>query len=404
MVAALSDDPPVSNSYQAFFKQCIVRQSGLVLARIEQTGPILPDDILKQALLILDFALDLAEAWPNTRELLLQMAPKMEQAGFRDEWIPYLEQGIYQSQQLGDLAAEAELQLQLGILYQLRSKYEEARIQLESSIQGFEWLHAHRNQAQALNRLAQVAQRQRQFKEVASLVEVALRLLAEHDSERAYSYFVLALVALDKRTWPEAIECCKQAYRLWKKENNQRMMGRSLTILGAALQSMKKYDQAISVYKRAIALLGEVQDSVHKAMAQMNLGNVYLSREQADVALEFYISAQRIFQQVQDQLHLAHVNHNIGLSYRQLQQWAKAEKAYLSAINYWQQLGNIERLVNSLDGLGLVYLGEGQLENAQAIFRKGLNQLTRIEGEPGYEYWFEILTAHLDQASAESAD
>ena len=385
------------SEYIAVFKRYIVKRTEIVLVRVQQADPILSSNILKQALHILDYSLELPEAWPKTRQLLLAMAPKMEQDGYRDEWMPYLEQGIQQSRQLADTATQAELQVQLGILYQLRSKYQEARTHLETSIREFERLNARRNQARALNRLAQVVQRQRQFEEATTLVEAALQILGEKDPERAFSYFVLALIAIDKRAWPEAAEWCRKSLSLWEQQNDRRMMGRSLTILGDALESMKRYAEAITVYERAIALLEEVHDPVHQAMAQMNLGTVYLWREHPRQALEVCRPTERIFRQVQDRLHLAHVNHNIGLAYRQLQEWDEAEAAYLLSIEQYQKVGNMAWLVNSMDGLGLVYLEQGQLAAAKKTFEEARKCLAQLEGEPRYEHLLKMVTVHLQE-------
>lgn len=70
------------------------------------------------------------------------MAPKMEQAGHRHGWMPYLERGLRQSQLLGDEETKAGLHLQLGVLHQLRSNYAAARTHLKESVAGFKQLQA----------------------------------------------------------------------------------------------------------------------------------------------------------------------------------------------------------------------------------------------------------------------
>ena len=173
--------PPLLTDYPAIFRGYIVRNTQDILARVQQAGAILPPAEREQALHTLSYALKLPEAWPDTRTLLLTMAPKMEQAGYRDEWMPYLAQGIQQSQYLDDIEAEAALHLQLGMLYQLRGKYKEAHLHLVTSAEEFERLNARRNQVRALNRLAYVARLQRQFEEATRLVETVRRLLDKKD-------------------------------------------------------------------------------------------------------------------------------------------------------------------------------------------------------------------------------
>jgi tetratricopeptide (TPR) repeat protein len=402
-VAVETAAPPLMTDYPAIFRGYIVRNTQDILARVRQTGAILPPAEREQALHTLSYALKLPEAWPDARALLLTMAPKMEQAGYRDEWMPYLAQGIQQSQALDDPEAEAELHFQLGRVYRLRAKYEEARAHFEASARGFERLNASLNQARALNRLAQVARLERRFAEATRLVEDALSLLGEQETERAYSYLVLGMVAVDKREWPGAVDFFEMSLSLWGRENNQRMMGRCLISLGAALQPMKKYHEAIDAYHQAIALFEEIQDPIHQAITQMNLGNVYYWLDQPDEALKLHLRAERIFRRAQDRFYLAHVHHNIGMAYRKLQQWERAKEAYLKSITQQEQIGNIAWLVDTMDGLGLLYLDQGQPGKAVATFEEALNRLAEIEGEPGYENLFEMLTNHLREASEKTA-
>jgi tetratricopeptide (TPR) repeat protein len=391
--------PPLMTDYPAIFRGYIVRNTQDILARVQQAGAVLPPAERKQALHTLSYALKLPEAWPDTRTLLLTMAPKMEQAGFRDEWIPYLAQGIQQSQILDDPEAEAELHFQLGRMYRLRGKFEEARPEFKTSIKGFERLSMSLNQARAMNRLAQVARLERQFEESTRLAENALSLLNEQEAERAYSYLVLGMVALDKRDWLEAVGLFELSLSLWEGEYNQRMMGRCLISLGAALRQMKKYQEAMTAYHRAIALFEEIQDLVYRAIAQMNLGNVHYYIDQPNEALKHHLQAERIFRRAQDRFYLAHVHHNIGMAYRKLQQWKRAEEAYLLSIEQQEKLGNIAWLVDTMDGLGLAYLRQGQLEKAVTTFEEALKRLAKIEGEPGFESLFEMVSSHLREAS-----
>jgi tetratricopeptide (TPR) repeat protein len=384
------------DDYLTVFKRHIVKRTQIILGRVQQVGVVLPIETLRQALHILEYSLKLPEAWPDTRALLLTMAPKMEQAGYRDEWIPYLRQGIHQSQQLWDEETEAELHIQLGILFQLRGKYEVARSHLEASVKGFADLGNSYGQVQAFNRLALVAQRQRQFDEAVDFVQRALQLSAD-DAEQAFSYFVLGMVTLERRDWSEAVEMFQRASGFWEQMNDQRMVGRTLTLLGSALHRMERHSEAIKVYEQAISLLEQVNDPVHKAMAQMNLGNVYESLSRFEEALESQLRAEEVFRKVQDQLHLAHVTHNIGMVYRRLKQWQEAESAFRTSMRLYEQLNNVERLVNTMDGIGLIYLEQGHLMEAKATFEEALKQLTRIEGEPGYDHKLNMVMSHLSE-------
>lgn len=383
------------SDYPVIFRDYVAKSVQYVLAQVEQAKPIIPPDDVEQALHTLNFAFNLPENWPYIHQLLLSLAPKIEQAGYRDEWVPYLIHGIEQSEAQDDTATAAELRLYLGIIYQLRSKYDLAREQLEVSAAGFEQLGAHRNQARALNQLAYVARLQREFHEAESLVKAAQQLLEAQDTEHAFSYYVLGLVALDKRTWQKAVDFSKKAFNIWSTTGNRRLMGRSLLCMGVALEKMEQYVEATVICQQAVSLFEEIQDSFYQAIAQMNLGNVYLALEQSAEALESFLFAERIFYQLQDHLHQAHVNNNLGIAYRQLQQWDNAKLAYLASIEQYKMIDNISWLVNTMDGLGLTYVGKNQYEKALSTFEQALDQLKQIEGKSGYDYLFDKVINHL---------
>ncbi|MCP4289822.1 MAG: hypothetical protein GY792_36285, partial [Gammaproteobacteria bacterium] len=71
--------------YPALFRAYVVRSMAQLRVELSEVGSILSADEQEQALHALSFALKLPEAWPETRALLLAIAPKMEQAGYRDE-------------------------------------------------------------------------------------------------------------------------------------------------------------------------------------------------------------------------------------------------------------------------------------------------------------------------------
>lgn len=398
MVVDQAVRPAPVNAEFIFFIGCLKRSIRRLLARLRHTESLFSVDDQAQAIHTLDYALQQPEIWPETRPLLLELAPLLEQAGYRDEWQPYLEQGLVLSRRLADREAEAELALQLGVLCQLRSDYAAARQHLEASKQQFEALNNSLNLSRALNNLAYVACLQRQFQEAIHLVETALSLLHDQASESAFSYFVLGAVALDQGHWAKAETFLKQAHHLWQQVNNKRMQGRCLMGLCAALRPQEKYQAALEVGQQAITIFEAVHDPVHRAISQMNLGNVYLTLAQPEQALELYQPAERVFRQTQSLLLLAHINHNMGMAYRQLKEWPTAEAAYQRSLTYQEQLGNLAWLVDTMDGLGLLYLAQGQPEQASVIFEAALTRLAEIEGQPRYDHLLAMLSEHLEDA------
>ncbi|MBV7331074.1 hypothetical protein KFU94_23120 [Chloroflexi bacterium TSY] len=141
------------NKYRALFDKQIQQSLQEALAQVQAAKTIVPDPVRRYAWHILSYALRLPDAWPLARDLLLNIAPKMEQEGWRDEWIPYLEQGVEQSRVMQDHSTCAALCLQVGYLHYLRGRYAEARRVLTQSLSLFLQIDDLSGQTKAVNRL-----------------------------------------------------------------------------------------------------------------------------------------------------------------------------------------------------------------------------------------------------------
>lgn len=388
-----------SSDLATIFQENIVRAANYLLDRSQYPrSSLLPQADRLLAMHVLSYAFQMPTAWPIMSRLLVTLAPQMEQAGHRDDWIPYLQQGIERSRSWQDVKTEAELSFQLGILHQLLGRYDEADVHYDTSIARFKTEQDARSQAVVMLRQAQVSRLRRHYAGANQLVETAFKLLREDDIERARGYTVQGEIANDDDKWTEAVHFFEKALQLWRVVGNQRRIAWNLTNLGAALHSLGRYQEATEHYMEAIAILGYANEPVHWAVTQMNLGNVALMLNEPQEALRLYALAELVFQKTEDQLRLGMIESNRGIAYRKLNQWKQATDAYLSSIKRYQKIGNIELEANALDGLGLAYLGQGDYEEAVSVFSRALSLLAQFEGEPGWAYLHEEARRHLQEA------
>jgi len=388
-----------SSDLLALFQENIIRAVHYLLERIQiHRSSLLPEEEQLLAMHLLSHAFQFAIAWPVTSHLLVAVAPQMEQAGHRDDWIPYLQQGVERSRALQDAKTEAELNLQLGILYQLLGQYGEANAYYAASVACFKTVNDRRGQAKAMIRQAQLYRLQRHYGEASQFVEAGFKLLTEDDVERARGYTVQGEIANDNDQWIEAVRLFEQSLKLWRRAGNQRMIAWNLTNLGVALRSLGSYQSAINHYTEAIDTLGDTNDPVHWAVTHMSLGNVFLTLHDSQEALRLYTLAEPVFQKTQEQLRLALLDNNRGIAHRELKQWEQAKAAYQSSIQRYQLIGNVELETNATDGLGLVATGQGAYEEAVDIFNHAVNLLKQFEAEPGWPYLHKEVQRHLQDA------
>lgn len=387
----------VTSDYPALFRLALLRTLTRSLTQVQSAASDLTESVRDQALHILTFALKLDDAWPTVRDLLLQLAPHMERLGHRDDWLPYLEQGVTQSRQQRDSAAEAELSLQIGYLYHLRSQFEQAHSWFTRSLKCFQTIADTPGQARALNQMAFAACQQHQLVMAEDYTQAALALLDEETSERAASFNTLGLVARERGQWHQAEIYHRRALQIRRNQGDQRRAGWILQNLGNVLRHQGRYAEAIACYEEATYALDAIKDVANAAIVQMNQGVTYdLTGEPAN-AVPCYLNAEDVFRKLHDQYNLAKVLTNLGLSYLTLQAWESAEIVFISSSALFQTLGDIGAHLNALDGLGLVYIKQARWEEAMVTLQKAFSELPSIQNSPLYASLVEDLQQHLAQ-------
>lgn len=326
------------------------------------------------------------------------MAPKMELAGFRDDWIGYLQQGVQAGDRVLDHTTTAELCFQIGYLYRLLSKFDEAIRWLNECLAGANQPQHSVLKAKTLNQLAYVAWQQHEYATAIDFAQQALQLLAEDHVERAMSFSVLGLVSFHQRHLTESAQYHCEALRIREFHVDQRAIAWSQQNLGVALREQGKYDEALTCYTKAIALLEETHDRSRMAIAQMNLGIVYRRMQQHQKSLEMHLEAGKTFHKLGDKLNSANNYTNIGLQHISLGNLDSAAEAFRESSKLFFEIGNYSWQLNALDGLGIVYLKQNRFTEAYETFQQILAELPGINDQPMFEYLQRVVPSQLDEA------
>jgi tetratricopeptide (TPR) repeat protein len=374
--------------YAAIFVENVFRSLQATLARVQQDpNPVLAEETRGRALHV-------------TCDLLLALAPKLEQAGYRGEWLPYLVRGLAVSAACNDALAGAELRLHIGHLHRLQSRWAPARELLTASAEAFAAEGERRGQARALNQLAYVAWQQHEYDEAITLAQAALNLLDDADLERAMGLSALGLVAFDRRQWKAAEQYHRMAFHLRREYGDQRRAAWSLQNLGDAMRAQGKYGDAIACFEEAIIMLSRVDDPAHQAIIQLNLGIVYWLQGELIKALEVYAMAESAFRRFGDESNLAKVLTCKGLDYLALQKWKQAEEAFAASSDLFQGLHDTSEYLNALDGLGISYLEQGRYDKALVIFESIFLQLPQIVDTRAYPNLAQVINGQIERAKA----
>lgn len=382
----------------ATFERLLLKTASQTLARLAD-GSALPTTAERdQALHVLSFALANPTAWPLARDLLLTLAPRMEQLGHRTDWIPYLERGLQVSKSRGDAQTAGECQLQLGLLYRLLGEFEQAQQWVKASIATFGLADDKQSQARAYLEQAWIDHLQHRYDAATAEVGQARTLLPPDAPEQAICWRTLGAIAFNQGRYTEAERFHQAALHLFEQQGDKRRSAWTLQNLANAFRWQTQYQAAIDYYQKAAAILLHLGDHYHWAHVQMNLGATYCDAGQPAAGVGCHQNANRIFTTVNDKLNIAKSNTGLGLGYWLQGAFNQAEIAFCRSIEQFADLQDESGRLNAVDGLAMTYLASLQYPSAILLLEQALIDLPRIQEAPNYHYLYKSLNDHLAQA------
>lgn len=392
-----------AGKYVGDFQQIVLRSVRASLRQIQQLNGAFPaDQLQRRALAALDYGLNLPDAWEPTRELLFLLAPTLEQATQRYNWLTFLQRGLCYSRTIADWATAGALGSEIGILLQRLGDLVEARTYLEQACARLRLVKNNDALVTALGRLAELARIQRCYGECTSLTTEIFARVAPDSVGAAYAYFVRGKAAFDQSQLVEAESCFRQALAIWSPVELRRA-ALCIQNLGRIAWKQAQYATAIQYFEEALASFKEQQDQNNRAVVKMNLGIVYWEIGQITDALRYYEQASAVFRELNHPLYLAMVYNNCGLAYSTLQQWRQAEECYHLSIALWAKLGDVQSGSDPAIGLGVVYTQQARLPEALALFATTAQQLHRVDpARTAAHLWAELET-HWATAKAAAA-
>jgi tetratricopeptide (TPR) repeat protein len=384
-----------ASTYSHIFERYVCAGLRQSLRRVQSAAARVPEGDRQQAWHVLSYGLTIGGAWAEARDLLLSLSPMMEQAGFRDDWISYLTVGFEQAQAQGEPATQGEIAIQLGLLNQLASRYDESIRWLACAVAAFTQIEDPHHLGVAYNLLANVAIQQRHPHEAEMFVEKALATLPDDDPERAYTAYVQGDIALFTRNFKQAEIYFRRGLHLRRQQGDSRRIAMALRNLALALEYLERHDEAIACSAEAIQRFEELGDIRNLATVRVNLSILYYNLGEWDQALALLAQAELAYHKTRDEQSLAQLLTNRAIYQRKAGLLAESEASGREAIARWERLGDCGNVVNSLEDLGLCLVAQRRYLEAAQIFEQGLALLPRIEGHPRYNDYESRLRTHL---------
>jgi CHAT domain-containing protein/Flp pilus assembly protein TadD len=192
------------------------------------------------------------------------------------------------------------------------------------------------------------------------------------------------LVKLGK--YNTALPVFQKALAIYQEIGDRHSAGLALDYLGITNRNLNRYPQALKSYQQALAIFKEFSESLNVGTTLNNIAGIYDSSGQYSQALESYEQALAIRRKVGDRFGEGVTLNGLGVVYRNLGQYPKAIEFYEQALVIREEVGDRQGEGSTLNNLGESYRNLEQYAKAQMFYLKALKvfrELGNLQGEGG---------------------
>jgi tetratricopeptide (TPR) repeat protein len=181
--------------------------------------------------------------------------------------------------------------------------------------------------------------------------------------------------AVDRRRLAEAAGYAREALGMAEHDwPDSLLLAESYIRLADLSAALDQRDEALQLYGRAIAILGELPDGVnrHLAHAVSNMGRMFLLRDEREKGRELVTAADAL-QRKLNEPDTASIKLNLAMAFADIGDDDAAERAFTQAIAALDNLepGDLQGIALQ-DNYALYCLSRGQVDKAEILLRQCL--------------------------------
>lgn len=388
-------ETPSPTPYSDIFLRQLLNSLGHATENVRDI--LILDDITREhALNVADLGLQHPRAWECTRELLLLLAPLMEQSGAREDWIGFLERGVERATEREDNEALGEYHSHLGLLYRLVANYEATQYHYQASVTAFAGLHDSERQGRSFNRWAYAIVNLSDNVDLTRELVTQAEQLCQTPEERGYSFLVRGEIASRKSDYETTFTQFKLSLECWKPTNNLRYIAWGWVNLATACVWLRDYQSSFDHLQIAFDLFMQIYDPAHHATALATMGVTYYHLGKPQEALKCYAEAMPVLHRTKRGRALGVIYNAVGKSYYAIGDWKNAHEFYHLAKDTFHQLLDIGEIVNVLSNMAETYQAAGEIELARATLLHAQRLLDQNPDIPSYRYYNKMVQTDLD--------
>jgi CHAT domain-containing protein/Tfp pilus assembly protein PilF len=281
------------------------------------------------------------------------------------------------AERIGDPVGMGNALCDLGFVYELQNRPEQALDCLQKSFAIFVKTGDKRGKARALLRIGHTRESQGLFDQALEYYDksLAISLEAEDRSAAALIFNNLGNVHSSLGHYELSLELYQKSRALSEELNDKETMGLALNNIGVYYNDHGRYAEALECLQQGIKILeemGSAGDKLDLAIRLINTGIVYKQFGRADQALAYYQRSLKIFEEIEYERGIANAQNNIGVAYKSQGLYEQALECFQKSLRLSEKLRRKGGVATSLNNIGDAYRLQGRYDQAVAPLLKSL--------------------------------
>lgn len=182
-----------------------------------------------------------------------------------------------------------------------------------------------------------------------------------------------------------ALKYARLMHRVANETNDQKLIARSLRIVGLGFDFHYKFDSAHFFYNQSLALSTALRDSAEIAGTTFNIGVLYYFENNYTQALEKFKQAEILFRQLKLDSRLAKLYNNMGVIYRKNKQYESAIGSYMQSLAIKEKANDTKGILNTLTNLSALHVYAEQYEKGKVFSKRAVELAMQVGDSLAYE-------------------
>jgi signal transduction histidine kinase len=204
--------------------------------------------------------------------------------------------------------------------------------------------------------LLQICSKEQENKKAEIYLEISFALRSDSAKSNAYS---------------------RMAYQLAVKYNQAPIQARALFNIGESLFNRAQYQEAIPLYKKALSIYGNLNESLNAVDCFKAIGLCYYHTDQGENAIGQFIEGMKICEH--DTLNTAKLLSNIAMTHNRMRNLNEAIDYYHEALHLNRLIRNHNGMAVNYNGLGEIYKTLNQPDSALVNYKKAKSLNKKLE-------------------------